>query len=115
MDATIVNVALPVVIRDLDLTANQAEWMNAIYSLTFAALLLTVGHLGDLRGRRLLFAGGMVVFMLASVLAGSAQGAVLLIGARLLQGIGASAILTTTLSTMNSIFRGRERGIDFAV
>ena len=67
MDATIVNVALPVVIRDLDLTANQAEWMNAIYSLTFAALLLTVGHLGDLRGRRLLFAGGMVVFMLASV------------------------------------------------
>jgi MFS family permease len=115
MDATIVNVALPVVIRDLDLTANQAEWMNAIYSLTFAALLLTVGHLGDLRGRRLLFAGGMVVFMLASVLAGSAQGAVVLIGARLLQGIGASAILTTTLSTMNSIFRGRERGIAFAV
>ena len=115
MDATIVNVALPVVIRDLDLTANQAEWMNAIYSLTFAALLLTVGHLGDLRGRRLLFAGGMVVFMLASVLAGSAQGAVVLVGARLLQGIGASAILTTTLSTMNSIFRGRERGIAFAV
>ena len=57
----------------------------------------------------------MVVFMLASVLAGSAQGAVVLIGARLLQGIGASAILTTTLSTMNSIFRGRERGIAFAV
>ncbi len=115
MDATIVNVALPVVIRDLDLTANQAEWMNAIYSLTFAALLLTVGHLGDLRGRRLLFAGGMVVFMFSSVLAGSAQGAVALIGARLVQGIGASAILTTTLSTMNSIFRGRERGIAFAV
>ena len=115
MDATIVNVALPVVIRDLDLTASQAEWMNAIYALTFAALLLTVGHLGDLRGRRLLFAGGMVVFMLASVLAGSAQGPIVLIGARLLQGVGASAILTTTLSTMNSIFRGRERGIAFAV
>lgn len=115
MDATIVNVALPVIIGDLDLTASQAEWMNAIYSLVFAALLLTVGHLGDLRGRRLLFAGGMVVFMLASVLAGSAQGALVLIGARLLQGVGASAILTTTLSTMNSIFRGRERGIAFAV
>ena len=71
MDATIVSVALPVVIRDLDLTANQAEWMNAIYSLTFAALLLTVGHLGDLRGRRLLFAGGMALFMVASVFAGS--------------------------------------------
>jgi MFS family permease len=66
MDATIVNVALPVVIRDLDLTANQAEWLNAILLAGFAALLLTVGHLGDLRGRRLLFAGGMTIFMLAS-------------------------------------------------
>ncbi len=115
MDATIVNVALPVVIRDLDLTASQAEWMNAIYSLVFAALLLTVGHLGDLRGRRLLFAIGMVVFMGASVLAGSAQAAWPLIGARLLQGVGASMMLTTALSSMNAIFRGRERGIAFAV
>ena len=115
MDATIVSVALPVVIRDLDLTANQAEWMNAIYSLTFAALLLTVGHLGDLRGRRLLFAGGMGLFMVASVFAGSAQSAEILIGARLLQGVGASAILTSTLATLNSIFRGRERAIAFAV
>ena len=100
MDATIVSVALPVVIRDLDLTANQAEWMNAIYSLTFAALLLTVGHLGDLRGRRLLFAGGMGLFMVASVFAGSAQSAEILTGARLLQGDGASAILTSTLATL---------------
>ncbi len=115
MDATIVNVALPVVIRDLDLTANQAEWMNAIYSLVFAALLLTVGHLGDARGRRVLFAAGMVVFMLASVAAGAASGPWLLIGARFAQGVGASAMLTSALSSMNAIFRGHERGIAFAV
>jgi len=115
MDATIVNVALPVVIRDLDLTASQAEWMNAVYSLVFAALLLTVGHLGDVRGRRLLFALGMVVFMVASLGAGAAQSAWLLIGARLVQGIGASMMLTSALSSMNAIFRGRERGIAFAV
>ena len=115
MDATIVNVALPVVIRDLDLTASQAEWMNAVYSLVFAALLLTMGHLGDLRGRRVILGLGMLVFMGASILAASAQGAFTLIGARVLQGVGASMILTCALSAMNSIFRGRERGIAFAV
>ena len=53
--------------------------------------------------------------MVASVFAGSAQSAAVLIGARLLQGVGASAILTSTLATLNSIFRGRERAIAFAV
>lgn len=115
MDATIVNVALPVVIRDLDLSASQAEWMNTIYALVFAALLLTVGRVGDLRGRRLVFAIGMVVFMLSSVGAGAAQTGWLLVAARFAQGVGASMILPTTLSTMNAIFRGRERGIAFAV
>lgn len=47
MDATIVNVALPVVIEDLDMTATEAQWMNAIYALVFAALLITVGRIGD--------------------------------------------------------------------
>lgn len=115
MDATIVNVALPVVIRDLSLTASQAEWLNASYALAFAALLLTVGRLGDIRGRRRVFALGMVVFMVASVGAGAAQTGELLIAARVLQGVGAAFILPTTLSSMNALFRGRERAIAFAV
>ena len=72
MDATIVNVALPVVIEDLSLTATEAQWMNAVYSLVFASLLITVGRVGDLRGRRRLFLIGMRVFMTASVFAGLA-------------------------------------------
>lgn len=115
MDATIVNVALPVVIRDLSLTASQAEWLNASYALVFAALLLTVGRLGDIRGRRLVFALGMTIFMLASIGAGSAQTGELLIAARVVQGIGAAFILPTTLSSMNALFTGRERAIAFAV
>ena len=115
MDATIVNVALPVVIRDLGLTASQAEWLNASYALVFAALLLTVGRLGDIRGRRRVFALGMVIFMVASVGAGAAQSGDLLIAARVIQGIGAAFILPTTLSSMNALFRGRERAIAFAV
>lgn len=115
MDATVVNVALPVVIRDLQLSSTQAEWMNAVYSLMFAALLLTVGRLGDLHGRRRMFLLGMILFAVASVGAGLSVNGGILIVARLVQGIGAAMILPATLSTLNAIFTGRERGIAFAV
>ncbi len=115
MDATVVNVALPVIIEDLGLSATEAEWMNAIYSLLFAALLLTVGRVGDLYGRRRIFAVGMAVFVLASIAAGAAGSAAVLIGARLVQGVGAAMILPATLSTLNAVFVGRERAIAFAV
>lgn len=115
MDATIVNVALPVVIADLHLDAAQAEWMNAVYALVFASLLLTVGRVGDLTGRRRVFALGMVVFMAASVLAGLSGSGGALLAARFVQGIGAAMILPTTLSTMNTIFTGRDRAVAFAV
>ena len=86
MDATVVNVALPVIITDLDLNATEAEWLNAIYSLMFAALLLTVGRLGDLHGRRRLFGIGMVIFVLASIGAGLAGDGTTLILARFARG-----------------------------
>ena len=115
MDATVVNVALPVIITDLSLSATEAEWLNAVYSLMFAALLLTVGRLGDLHGRRRLFGIGMVVFVLASIAAGLAGDGTALIAARFAQGVGAAMILPATLSTVNAVFHGRERAIAFAV
>ncbi len=115
MDATVVNVALPVIIEDLHLSATQAEWMNAVYSLMFAALLLTLGRVGDLHGRRRLFFVGMIVFVLASVAAGFSVDGTQLIAARLVQGVGAAMILPATLSTLNAVFVGRERAIAFAV
>ncbi|WP_062202745.1 MFS transporter [Demequina salsinemoris] len=115
MDATVVNVALPVVIEDIGLTATQAEWMNAVYSLMLAALLLTTGRAGDLWGRRRLLLVGMGVFIVASVAAGSVDSGGALIAARLVQGVGAAMILPATLSTVNAIFSGRERAIAFAV
>ena len=60
VDATIVNVAIPTIIRELDTTATAAEWVNSIYSLVFAALLITLGRVGDMVGRRRLFAVGTV-------------------------------------------------------
>lgn len=115
MDATIVNVALPVVIEDIGLDASGAQWMNAVYSLVFASLMLAVGRIGDLYGRRRLYAVGLAVFMLASLLAGSAQTPGMLIGARVVQGLGAAMVLPATLSTLNAMFSGRERGIAFAI
>jgi len=115
MDATVVNVALPVVIKDLGLDASGAQWMNAIYSLVFASLMLTSGRLGDVYGRRRAYAVGLTVFMAASVLAGAAWSPAVLIGARFLQGIGAALVLPSTLSTLNAMFTGRERNIAFAI
>ena len=102
MDATIVNVALPKVIEELALTSADAQWLNAAYSLVFAALLLLVGRVGDLYGRRRIFAVGMTVFMLASVVAGLAGSAPVLITARLVQGIGAAMVVPSTLSALNA-------------
>ena len=114
MDATIVNVAEPVVLRDLSMTSVQIEWMTAVYSLVFAALLLTIGRIGDLYGRRRIFASGLVVFMIGSVLAGSAVNGNMLVASRFIEGIGAAMILPTALSTLNVMFVGRDRSIAFA-
>lgn len=115
MDATIANVALPVVIADLNLTATDAEWMNAVYSLVFASLMLTSGRLGDLYGRKTMFISGLALFAASSLAVGSAPSAAVLIGARLVQGLGAAMVLPATLSTINALFFGRERNIAFAV
>ena len=115
MDATVVNVALPVIIGDLKLSASDAEWINSIYSLVFAALLITLGRVGDLHGRKKLLVAGISVFGIASVLASFSTSGTTLIFARFLQGIGGAMVLPATLSTVNALFKGKERGIAFAI
>ena len=115
VDATIVNVAVPSIIRDLSLDSTTAEWINTVYALVFAALLITLGRIGDLLGRRKLYLVGLVVFAIASVLAGAAPNGALLIAARVLQGVGGAMILPATQSILNTNFRGRDRAIAFAI
>ncbi|CAB4700509.1 unannotated protein [freshwater metagenome] len=115
MDATVVNVALPVIVRDLSLSASDAEWINSIYSLVFAALLITLGRVGDLYGRRKLLLVGIITFGIASVIASLSSTGSMLICARLLQGVGGAMVLPATLSTVNALFKGKERGIAFAI
>ncbi|MFC4113870.1 MFS transporter [Nonomuraea zeae] len=115
IDATIVNVAVPAIMSDLGLSATDVEWVNSIYSLTFAALLIPLGRTGDVRGRRRTFAVGCVVFLAASMLAAAAGSGAMLIGARVLQGVGASMVVPMTLAIINALYTGRRRTVAFAV
>ncbi len=115
LDATVVNVAIPTIVEDLGLTTTDAEWVNAIYALLFASLLLLSGRLSDIVGRRLMFVGGVTLFAVASVLVASSGSASQLIGARALQGVAAAMILPASLSVLNAVYRGKDRAIAFAV
>ncbi|MEX0766969.1 MAG: MFS transporter [Microthrixaceae bacterium] len=115
VDGTVVNVALPSMIKDLGMTFSDAEWVNTIYALVFAALLINFGRLADVRGRKLLFLIGILVFVASSLLAGQSATSSQLILARFFQGIGAAIILPTTLSSVNTLFTGKSRAIAFAV
>jgi EmrB/QacA subfamily drug resistance transporter len=115
VDSTIVNVAIPAVIADLGITSSQAQWVQESYAVVFAALLLVAGRVADAFGRRRVFLAGVVVFVAASVLAALAPNGEVLVASRFLQGVGGSVILPTSLSLINSTFRGRERGRAFAV
>jgi EmrB/QacA subfamily drug resistance transporter len=115
VDATIVNVAIPSIVRDLGLDGPGAEWIVSIYPLVFAALLITFGRTGDVLGRKRLYIFGLVTFVGASLLAGLAPTGPLLLAARVLQGVGGAAIAPATQSILNATFRGRDRAIAFAV
>ena len=114
MDATIVNVILPSIIRDLGISSIDAEWINAVYSLTFAALLIVMGRLGDRYGRRLIFMLGTLVFAGSSIMAATSTTAAVLITARAIQGMGGAMMSPTSLSIVNSLYKGKSRGIAFA-
>lgn len=115
LDATVVNVAIPTMVRDLGLTTTDAEWINASYALAFASLLILFGRLADRFGRRKLFLIGVIIFIIASTLIALSDSAAELVGARLLQGIGGAMILPSSLSIINAVFVGKSRAVAFAV
>jgi len=110
LDNTIVNVALPSIERDLHVSISELEWIVTAYALTFAALLITGGKLGDLYGRKLIFIVGIAIFTLSSLACGFAPNAGFLIGARMVQGVGAALMNPASLSIITATFPPRERG-----
>ncbi|UVJ53487.1 MFS transporter [Trueperella pyogenes] len=115
LDSTVVAVSIPAIIADLGLTLTQAQWVTSLYSVVFAALLLTAGTLGDRFGIKRIFLTGLGIFAGASLLAALATSAPTLLLARGLQGLGGALVLPATLSTINATFRGAARAAAFGL
>jgi EmrB/QacA subfamily drug resistance transporter len=105
VDNTILNVALPSIVRDLNASGSQLQWMVDAYVIVFACLLLTAGSLGDRYGRKHALTFGLVWFGAFSVLASTASSPGMLIAARALMGVGGAFIFPTTLSILTNTFR----------
>jgi EmrB/QacA subfamily drug resistance transporter len=104
LDATIVNVALPSIQHDLHFSQGNLTWVMNGYLITFGGFLLLAGRLGDLVGRKKVFLTGLVLFTLASVLCGVADSQALLIGARLIQGVGGAVASSVILAIIVTEF-----------
>src|SRR5881275_1614470 len=116
LDATIVNVALPSIQKDLHLSEGNLQWIVNAYTLVFGGFLLLGGRAGDLLGRKRIFLIGLVVFTTASLLDGLASSEGMLIAARALQGLGAALISPAALSIISTTFaEGAERARALAV
>jgi EmrB/QacA subfamily drug resistance transporter len=112
LDIAIVNVALPSIQVDLGFSQEDLQWVLSAYALVFGGFLLLGGRAADMLGRRRMFLGGLVLFTLASLLAGLAWSEGSLIAARALQGLGAAVITPAALSILSTTFtEGRERNI----
>jgi EmrB/QacA subfamily drug resistance transporter len=110
IDGSAVNVALPVIQRDLAANAAQMQWVVEGYALFLSALILLGGSLGDLYGRKRLFVAGIVIFTAASLGCAFAPSIQVLIAARCVQGIGAACAMPESLALISATFTGGERG-----
>jgi EmrB/QacA subfamily drug resistance transporter len=110
LDNTVVFVALSSIQSDLKISQSELEWVVSGYALTFAVLMLTGGKLADMLGRRRIFIVGLAIFTASSLACGLATSAGFLIGARVVQGVGAALMNPATLSIIVATFPPRQRG-----
>ncbi len=116
LDATIANIALPFIQRDLSISQANLQWIVTGYSLAFGGLLLLGGRLGDLYGRRRVFMIGVSIFAVASGIGGLAQSEIMLLGSRGLQGLGAALASPAALALITTNFpAGPRRNRAFSV
>lgn len=110
LDITIVNVALPAITTNLHAPLSQVVWIINGYLLIYAALVVPAGRLGDIVGQRSVFLVGLLLFTLASLLCALSQNISMLIGARILQGIGSACLSAPSLALLTSIVPTEKRG-----
>jgi EmrB/QacA subfamily drug resistance transporter len=115
LDNTILNLAVPTILREFHTQLSSLQWVITGYSLTFATLLIIGGRLGDIYGHRRMFVTGAIIFGIGSFLAAiSTSVPTLFVGEALIEGIGASMMIPATLSILSTTFTGAERPKAFA-
>ncbi|MBN1188501.1 MAG: MFS transporter [Dehalococcoidales bacterium] len=115
LDVTIVNIALPHIMTSLNISLSSVEWVINVYVLVFAALLLTLGKLGDIFGRRLMFLIGLALFTLSSVACSFSPNFTFLVVSRGIQAVGGAAMMPATLSLLNVEFSRKQRGLALGI
>lgn len=110
LDGSIVNIAVPAIMKDLNVSVTAVQWVVMIYLLTVTSLLLSFGRLSDIHGRRRVYSLGLAVFAAGSLFCGLAHGIGWLIAARLFQGLGAAMIMACTPALIVDTFPPAERG-----
>lgn len=115
IDGSVVNVLLPDMVDDLDLTSTDVLWVNSIYSLIFASLLIPVGLIADKFGRRRLFMLGTLIFLAGSFGSGASTGAEMLIAFRAVQAVGGAMMMPSSVAIINVMFLGKQRAVAFGL
>ena len=116
IDNTILNVSIPYILRDLKSPFSDVQWAISGYALTIATVLIPLGRVGDLIGRKKIFLIGIVIFAIGSLLASAATDTfTLILGRAFIQAIGAAITLTSVLAIIATEFQGRDRAIAFGI
>lgn len=116
IDATLLNVSLSTLVKDLHTDIQSLQWVITAYSLTVAALTITGGRLGDLFGRKKMFVIGAFIFAIGSLVASfSGNVQTMVVGESIIEGIGAAMMMPATASLLVSKYQGRDRGIAFGI
>jgi EmrB/QacA subfamily drug resistance transporter len=115
LDETVVGVALPSIRHDLALSEVHAHWVINAYLLVLAAFAAAGGKLGDVIGMKVLFVGGVLLFGLSSLAAGSAESGTWLIAARAMQGIGAAVVFPGSMAMLTVVFPEQQRGMALGI
>lgn len=110
LDSSIINVALPVMSKKLNVSMAGIEWIVTSYLIVISALILIFGRLGDMKGKTKIFEFGMIVFTIGSLLCGISSSLPMLIGARIIQAIGAAGTMATSQGIITQVFPANERG-----
>ncbi|WP_339202961.1 MFS transporter [Paenibacillus sp. FSL K6-3182] len=110
LDGSIVNIALPVLVKQLHLPLAKVEWVTTIYLMSICTAILFFGKLGDIAGKIKIFKIGMVVFIFGSLLCGLSSSLPFLIASRVIQAIGASMTMANSQGIVTDIFPSTERG-----